>query len=103
MLLRNQTKYELRVADLLKEAGVRFIPQKGFFNQATHYIVDFYLPKNKKLCLEIDGSHHFQGSQLDYDRKRSYFLEKSRGFRVLRISNDVASSITKEELVALIS
>lgn len=102
-LLRKQTPQELRIAKLLTEIGVKFLPQKGFFNENTHYIVDFYLPKNKKLCLEIDGCHHFNGQQLHYDNRRTEFLTKTRRFRVKRLSNAIADSITKEDLLAFVT
>lgn len=102
-LLRKQTPQELRIAKLLTEIGVKFLPQKGFFNENTHYIVDFYLPKNKKLCLEIDGCHHFSGQQLHYDNRRTEFLTKTRRFRVKRLSNATADSITKEDLLAFVT
>ena len=49
------------------------------------YIVDFYCDK-AKLVLELDGSQHCEPEILEYDRKRTAFLEE-KGLYVLRLSN----------------
>jgi very-short-patch-repair endonuclease len=102
-LVSTATEAEIYVKQLLETLGVEFCFQKGFFNQNTHYIVDFYLKKNKRLCLEIDGSHHFFEPQLTYDLKRDRFLSEVRGFRVKRISNEVALGLNEDSLLKLIS
>jgi very-short-patch-repair endonuclease len=50
------------------------------------YIVDFYCPK-AKLVIEIDGSHHFIGETIEYDRIRDDYLS-SLGLKVLRFTNN---------------
>ena len=60
---------------------VQFYRQKPIGN----YIVDFYAP-SVSLVVEVDGSHHLEPIQMDYDRLRTDFLE-SRGLRVLRFDN----------------
>ncbi len=101
-LLANMTTAEKRILELLTQMNERFISQKGFFSIRTHYIVDFYLPKRKKLCLEVDGPYHLDQAQIEYDKRRDKFLTDSRGFRVIRITNDQALIISREELLKLI-
>ena len=50
-----------------------------------HYIVDFYCHK-AKLVVELDGSQHCDPEAVEYDRRRTSYLE-SLGLRVLRFSN----------------
>ena len=50
-----------------------------------NYIVDFYCPK-LKLIIEIDGYQHFYEENIEYDGKRTEYLEKL-GFYVLRFEN----------------
>jgi very-short-patch-repair endonuclease len=50
------------------------------------YVVDFYCAE-KKLIIELDGDVHGFKQQEIHDRNRQSFLE-SRGFRVLRFTND---------------
>ncbi len=49
------------------------------------YIADFYCYK-ARLIVELDGSQHCEPKDIQYDRKRTQFLE-SLGYQVLRISN----------------
>ena len=68
---------------------VRMKQVKGliFYRQKPigEYIVDFYCPK-AKLAIEIDGSHHFVGETIEYDRIRDDCLS-SLGMTVLRFNN----------------
>ena len=50
-----------------------------------HYIVDFYCHK-AKLVVELDGSQHCDPQEMEYDCKRTAYLE-SQGIHVLRFSN----------------
>ncbi|MDP8052510.1 DUF559 domain-containing protein [Pasteurella atlantica] len=59
--------------------GVRFLRQKVIGN----YIVDF-VSLEKKLIIELDGSQHSE--QIEYDNKRTLFLEQ-QGFQVVRFWN----------------
>ena len=49
------------------------------------YITDFYCYR-AQLVVELDGSQHYEPSEIEYDYKRTAFLE-SQGLSVLRISN----------------
>ena len=67
--------------DFLKDYPVQFKRQVPVGN----YIVDFYCFR-AKLVVELDGSQHCEPGEIEYDRKRTAFLEKE-GLYVLRISN----------------
>ena len=75
--------------DFLKSYPVQFKRQVPL----DSYIVDFYCHK-AKLILELDGSQHCEPSEIEYDRRRTAFLEE-KGLYVLRISNlDVLRNFT---------
>ena len=50
-----------------------------------NYITDFYCHK-AKLVVELDGSQHYSPEEMEYDRKRTAYLE-SQGLKVMRFSN----------------
>ena len=50
-----------------------------------NYITDFYCHK-AKLVVELDGSQHYSPEEVEYDRKRTAYLE-SQGLKVMRFSN----------------
>ena len=50
-----------------------------------NYITDFYCHK-AKLVVELDGSQHYSPEKMEYDRKRTAYLE-SQGLKVMRFSN----------------
>ena len=50
-----------------------------------NYITDFYCHK-AKLMVELDGSQHYSPEEMEYDRKRTAYLE-SQGLKVMRFSN----------------
>ena len=50
------------------------------------YIVDF-LCREQKIIVEIDGGQHADAEAIEYDKKRTAFLEK-KGYRVLRFWNE---------------
>lgn len=85
-LLDNQTNSELIFASILKKYYLKYIPQKGFISGKGKYIVDFYLPKPYKVCIEIDGASH-RGRE-EYDRRRTAYLSSDRRFRVIRFTNE---------------
>ncbi len=56
------------------------------------YVVDF-ISFEKKLIIEIDGGHHSDEKNQEYDEIRTKWLQ-SQGFRVIRFwNNDVSSNI----------
>ena len=50
-----------------------------------NYIADFYCHQ-AKLVVELDGSQHVTPEEMEYDTKRTKYLE-SLGLKVLRFSN----------------
>ena len=81
-LRKNMTKEERHLwYDFLKCYPLQFRRQVPVGN----YIVDFLCHK-AKLIIELDGSQHYNPDTLEYDRKRTVYLEE-QGFFVLRFSN----------------
>ncbi len=69
--------------------GYKFRRQQPIEN----YIVDFVCFE-KKLVIELDGGQHNEKDAVEYDKKRTEFLE-SAGFKVLRFwNNDVFKNIS---------
>ena len=81
------TKAELKFKGVLDEIKVKYIFQKGFFGDRYHCIVDFYLPRPYKICIEIDGEYHSDKEQKIKDERKDRFLIGVRGFHVLRLKN----------------
>ena len=86
-LRKAQTKEEARLwYQFLCRYPLRFHRQYVIGN----YIVDFYCHK-AKLVVELDGSQHCEPDEIEYDKKRTAYLQ-SQGLEVLRFSNlDVMS------------
>ena len=81
-LRKDMTEYEKRLwFGFLREYPVRFQRQK----EIGRYIVDFYCAK-AKLVIELDGSGHYEETQVRYDRARDEYLRRM-GLRVLRYTN----------------
>ena len=81
-LRKNMTKEERRLwYDYLSRYPLRFRRQVTMGN----YIVDFYCAA-AKLVIELDGSQHYEEAGMEYDARRSAYLE-SLGIYVLRFSN----------------
>ncbi len=98
-LRKNATPWERKLwFYFLKDYSVRFQRQKVIDN----FIVDFYCHK-AALVIELDGGGHFVEKQMDYDTKRTVFLEKNN-LKILRFTNfeidenfyEVCSLIDKE-------
>ena len=82
-LRKEMTKEERHLwYDFLRSYPVRFLRQKII----DGYIVDFYCSK-AHLIIELDGSHHYESTGIEYDSKRTEHLEKL-GLRVIRIPNN---------------
>ena len=81
-LRRDMTKEERHLwYDFLKTYPVQF---KRQYNIGV-YIVDFYCYK-AGLVIELDGSQHCTQEAVEYDQRRTAFLN-NQGLYVLRISN----------------
>ena len=49
------------------------------------YVLDFYCPR-VKLCVELDGIHHYSEEEVIHDKRRTDFLA-TLGIEVIRIDN----------------
>ena len=82
-LRREMTKEERHLwYDYLRNHPVKFCRQKIL----GKYIVDFYCAK-AKLVIELDGSQHYDPSEMLRDEERTAFLSYY-GIRVIRIPNN---------------
>ncbi|MCP4141204.1 MAG: endonuclease domain-containing protein [Chloroflexi bacterium] len=52
----------------------------------AQFIVEFYCAE-LKLCIELDGSQHFEPKQEAYDKARTEYLEEL-GYSVIRFTNN---------------
>ena len=85
-LRREMTKEERHLwYDFLRTHPMRFSRQKVL----GKYIADFYSAK-AKLVIELDGSQHYEESEMEKDAERTAFLE-SYGLTVIRIPNNEVS------------
>lgn len=96
-LRNNPTNSETIFKEKLEIAGIDFVFQKSFIKDNYYCIVDFYLPKPYKICIEIDGEYHFNEPQKVKDGRKDEYL-KSRNFKVLRITNEVAETFDSERI-----
>ena len=79
---KNQTDEEKKVwYQILKGRVPKFHRQRIIGN----YIVDFYCPQ-LRLAIEIDGYQHFYEENIEYDNKRTAYIE-NQDIYVLRFEN----------------
>ena len=52
------------------------------------YILDFYAPE-LRLCIELDGAHHFTHDGIINDNVRSEYLIRVHDIHILRFENDI--------------
>jgi very-short-patch-repair endonuclease len=78
-LRSNLTDAEQRLWSCLRRKQIRGVQ---FYRQKTigNYIVDFYAPA-AKLVVEVDGAQHLAPANVEYDKRRSNYLEE-RGLKV---------------------
>ena len=99
-LRNNSTQSEKFLWHYIKESkleGRKFRRQHSIGN----FIVDFYCPR-ERLVVELDGNVHFTDEVIEYDTKRTNFLE-SLNIKVIRFENqevmfEVARSCQSAEL-----
>ena len=85
-LRKEMTKEERRLwYDFLRSYPVRFSRQKVL----GKYITDFYSAE-AKLVIELDGSQHYEDTNIAKDSERTAFLE-AYGLRIIRIPNNEVS------------
>ena len=97
--LRNEmTPSERKLWNVLKGkrlSGHKFRRQHPIFvnisasGHKTYYIIDFYCTE-LRLAVEVDGPVH--ETQVEYDHRRDNLL-RSKGVRVVRITNEEVSDI----------
>ncbi len=81
-LRKQMTKEERHLwYDFLKTYPIQFKRQYPI----GPYFADFYCFK-AKLVVELDGSQHCEPQEIEYDRRRTEYLEQ-QGYYVLRLSN----------------
>ena len=81
-LRKNMTKEERHLwYDFLKTYPIQFKRQY----QIGIYYADFYCYR-AKLVVELDGSQHCDPETIEYDRRRTDYLQ-NQGIFVLRLSN----------------
>jgi very-short-patch-repair endonuclease len=81
-LRKNATKQENHLwYDFLKKHSFQFYRQCVI----GEYIVDFYCP-HANLVIEIDGSQHYEEDAIEYDKRRTAYLE-CLGLTVMRFTN----------------
>ncbi len=90
-LRKDSTPQEQKLWSLLRNRqykNLRFKRQQPI----GEYIVDFVC-REKWLIIELDGGQHNEDKNIEYDNKRTEYLE-SRGFKVLRFwNNEVDNNI----------
>ena len=90
-LRNNMTKQEQKIWSIIKNKsfyGYRFLRQYPIGN----YIVDFVC-RSKKVVIEIDGGQHNANKNIQYDNKRTKFLEEM-GYKVVRFwNNDIDTNM----------
>ena len=90
-LRSNMTIQEQKLWQIIRNrqfGGYRFLRQYVI----SSYIVDFVC-REKKIIIEIDGGHHNEDLELEYDKKRTIFLE-NKGYKVIRFwNNDIDNNI----------
>ena len=82
VLRKNMTKEE---AHLWYQFLCRYSPRFRRQYVIGNYIVDFYCHQTK-VAVELDGSQHYDPETIEYDKKRTEYLQ-SQNIQVLRFSN----------------
>ena len=90
-LRKNLTKQEQKIWHIIRNKqfyGYKFLRQYAI----PPYIVDF-ICREKKIIIEIDGGQHNNPCDIEYDKKRTEFLN-TLGFKVIRFWNsDIDNNI----------
>lgn len=60
------------------------------------YIPDFVFPE-RMLIVELDGGYHYETEQIEYDARRTRYLERL-GFTVIRVDNSDAAHVSLDWL-----
>ena len=84
-LRKEQTEAEKKLWGYLRGRrlnGYKFVRQEPI----GPFIADF-LCRERKLVVEVDGATHSEIHEVEYDERRTIYLN-TKGFRVLRVQND---------------
>ena len=90
-LRKNLTEQERKFWNIVRNKqfyGLRFLRQYVI----KPYIVDF-ICREKKIIVEIDGGQHNEHIEVEYDKKRTNYLN-TLGYKVIRFwNNEIDSNI----------
>ncbi len=64
------------------------------------FIMDFYCPE-VRLCVELDGHHHFTPEGIAYDERRTAYLVKNHRIKVMRFENQAVFDHTEDVLLEI--
>ena len=92
---KNPTEAESALWEMLRGKNLEFRRQ----HIIGDYIVDFVC-LDKQLVVELDGGYHNDPEQKELDRQRTNFL-RSKGFSVLRFTNEEVLGNTNETLTVI--
>lgn len=106
-LRQNATKSELVFQRKLLDAGFfHFRFQKFFKAKSDIFFPDFWLKLEKRsfVAIEVDGDYHLTKAQQERDALKDKFYLAIRSCKaVLRVTDEIAFSITPEELKRVIN
>jgi len=98
MLIKKLTYHELLFKSNLDKLNIKYTLQKALISDKYCCIVDFYIHKPYKLCIEIDGDYHNNTKQkLKDNYKDNYII--SRGYNILRIKNNEVENFNYNTLI----
>ena len=83
--LRNRTKAEVRLCEILDDQRILYEVEKIFLNNDRHILADFFI-SSAMLVIEVDGSSH--DDRKKYDSGRDRWLLDQYGVRTLRLPNE---------------
>ena len=86
-LWKDATPAEKKLRDILTKLNIQNLFQRTFRINGRLFIADFFLPK-RRIVIEVDGiQHSIDQKQVEYDKRRTEFLESKRGVKVVRFTN----------------
>ncbi len=101
-LRRRATPSEKHLINILEESEIEYIFQKGFIKGNYYCIVDFYIPRPYKLCIEVDGGYHLTDEQQKRDERKDKYLI-SRRLKILRLKNEQVDMLSIDEFNKMIT
>ncbi len=83
-LRKNMTEEEVILWSVIKNKKLSRVKFRRQYSVGP-FIIDFFSVEYK-LAIELDGSQHFKEDAIEYDNKRTEYLE-ALGIKVIRITN----------------